>query len=76
VLHLYTEASAGFAARLTDLQVKKLLYDPRMLSIEEDQTVTVDDADAEINEAAPEAQTVPCGIYRHNGPGNGAGSSK
>lgn len=77
VIHFYTEALTGFSARLSEAEVKILLAKPEVLFVEEDQVIVVDLPRPEA-EGTPmgRAQTIPCGISRHNGPGNGASSSK
>lgn len=74
VLYYYTEALAGFGARLSDDEVRRLLEDTRIISIEQDHLFQFDETPEEITDT-PKSQVVPCGITRH-GWGNGSNSSK
>jgi Subtilisin-like serine proteases len=70
---------SGFVAELTVAELKLLLEDARVESIEQDIQITVDDV-LESNETEAKdrsmLQNIPCGISRHGGAGNGSGSSK
>lgn len=68
VAQVYSHALNGFAARIPDARLEKLLEDPRVLFIDADRVMTI------------QAQTIPTGILRIDGglsstnSGNGSGS--
>lgn len=70
---VYTNVFMGFAARLSGAQREKLLQDPRVKSIEPDQVVDLGNPKATAAKAP--AQTVPWGILRVGGAGNGTGKT-
>lgn len=71
---IFTEAVSAFVADLTDEEVKHLLTDDRVLSVTEDQVIVFDLPKIEATQDVPEAQFLPCGIARHNGPSSGPSS--
>ncbi|MBV6439031.1 MAG: hypothetical protein EPGJADBJ_00662 [Saprospiraceae bacterium] len=74
----YGQLIAGFTAELTADQVKALLDDPNVKSIEQDMQIAVNDVLESVDQPgdAPEAQITPCGITRHGGSANGSTSDK
>lgn len=79
VMATYGHLIAGFTAELSEDQVKSLLEDPNIKSIEQDLAIPVNDVLESVEQPGddtPEAQTTPCGITRHGGAGNGSTSTK
>jgi subtilisin family serine protease len=66
--HIYTSVFMGFAARLSSPQLERLSNDPRVKSIEPDQTIAL----GKPVKVTPVVETVPWGIARVNGGVSGA----
>lgn len=70
--HIYTNVFKGFSARLSAVQAERLLNDPMVRSMEPDQEIIL----GKPTKPSPEpSQTVPWGITRVGGPGNGVGKT-
>jgi subtilisin family serine protease len=61
--HIYTSVFMGFAARLSSPQLERLSNDPRVKSIEPDQTIAL----GKPAPVTPGVQSIPWGITRVNG---------
>jgi len=69
--HIYTSVFMGFAARLSSPQLERLSNDPRVKSIEPDQTIAL----GKPAPVTPGAQSIPWGITRVNGGVSGVGKT-
>lgn len=67
VLHYYTVGHAGFAAKLSEAEYERMTRSEKISSIEYDRRVQLDFQVDAIEEGAPRAQQIPCGITRHGG---------
>lgn len=76
---VYGSSIKGFSVKIAPGQLKKLLDDPSVSYIEENQVVTLVQPDVKITgkpvPPAPAGQTIPWGITRVNGGGSGIGKT-
>ena len=80
VSYVYGTAITGFSVMIPPGQLKKLELDPSVEYIKEDQVVSLIQPDTRIlkrpsSPPPPSGETIPWGIQRVNGPGNGAGKT-
>jgi len=79
VSSMYTAAFSGFAAELTDAEVKALRADPSVKGVEQDRIISIEDViegrggDEEARDLE-RAQFTSCGVLRAGGPGSGPSS--